>query len=133
MDSRVESISISKGRTWAVWIVIGFFTLFMAMDAVAHIAQPAPVVDAFSRLGIPLHLSAPLGVLVLLCLALYLIPRTAFLGAILLTGYLGGAVAINLRAAAGSFPVVFPVLIGILLWAGLALRKPAVQLLATGA
>ena len=71
----------------------------------------------------PVRLSAGLGVLQLVLLALYLTPSTAVLGAILLTGYLGGAIAIHLRAGLGIFPIVFPLIIGAGFWIGLYLRR----------
>jgi hypothetical protein len=94
----------------------------MVLDAASHLAKPTPVVDAFAQLGLPLHLSVGIGVIALVCTTLYVIPRTSALGAILLTGYLGGAVAIQLRAGAALFPLVFPVLFGALVWIGLFLR-----------
>jgi hypothetical protein len=86
------------------------------------VLKPAPVVEAFAQLGYPLSVSIGLGVLELICLALYLIPRTSVLGAILLTGYLGGAVATQLRVGAGLFPLLFPAILGVLLWGALLLR-----------
>jgi Na+/proline symporter len=84
--------------------------------------KPAPVVEAMSLLGYRDSLSLGIGLLALACLALYLIPRTAVLGAVLLTGYLGGAVAAHVRAGSEPFPVVFPLLLGLLFWARLAAR-----------
>jgi hypothetical protein len=65
-----------------------------------------------------------IGVLLLVCTAIYSIPKTAVLGAILLTGYLGGATAIHVRAASGAFPIAFSVVFGVLAWVGLVLREP---------
>ena len=104
-----------------------FVVLFMVFDGVIHVLKPAPVVDAFAKLGYPLSASVGLGVLELVFTALYAIPRTAALGAVLLSAYLGGAIATQLRVGAGWFPTIFPVLIGALLWAGLALRDPRVR------
>ena len=74
--------------------------------------------EAFARLGFPLSLSVELGIIELVCLALYVIPRTSILGAILLTGYLGGAVATHLRVGDPLFDTIFPILIGALVWGG---------------
>ena len=115
------------GMTLAGRAVSGVFAVMMTFDAVAHLMKPAPVLDAFIKLGMPIKFSAGLGVLVLLCVLLYLISGTAVLGALLLTGYLGGAVAIHLRAQDGTFALVFPVLVGALMWAGLLLRRPQLQ------
>jgi hypothetical protein len=84
--------------------------------------KPAPVVEAFTQLGYPLSTAVGLGVLELVCVALYVIPRTSILGAILLTGYLGGAVATQLRVGAVLFNLLFPVIHGVLLWGALVLR-----------
>jgi hypothetical protein len=104
-----------------------FVVLFMIFDGVIHVLKPALVVDAFAQLGYPLGASVTLGILELAFTALYAIPRTAALGAVLLSAYLGGAVATQLRAGAGWFPTIFPVLIGALLWGGLALRDARVR------
>jgi len=106
-----------------------FVVLFMIFDGVIHVLKPAPVVDAFAQLGYPLGASVTLGILELAFTALYAIPRTAALGAVLLSAYLGGAVATQLRAGAGWFPTIFPVLIGAILWAGIALRDARVRAL----
>jgi uncharacterized protein YjeT (DUF2065 family) len=113
---------ISKGRLWTGRIITAFVALFLIFDGVIHILKPAPVAEAFTQLGYPLSTSVGLGVLELGCLALYLIPRTSILGAILLTGYLGGATATQLRVGAGLFNLLFPALLGVLLWGALVLR-----------
>jgi hypothetical protein len=88
-----------------------------------HLMKPAPVIEAFNRLGLPVGLSTGLGVLELVLVILYLVPMTAVSGAILLTGYLGGAVAIQLRAGSSAFETVFPVILGVGFWLGLFLRS----------
>ena len=99
--------------------LVGLVTLFMLTDAVMHLLVPAPVLDAFRRLEFPTALAVPLGVIELICVAAYVWPRSAVLGAILLTGYLGGATAINLRVGDPTFETLFPVIIG-----ALALGRP---------
>lgn len=101
--------------------------LFMVFDGVIHVAKPTPVVDAFAQLGVPLHLSLSLGLIELAFTALFAIPRTSVLGALLLTAYLGGATATQVRVEAGWFQTIFPSLIGALLWGGLALRNARVR------
>jgi hypothetical protein len=108
-------------RVWSGRIVVGLISLFLFMDAVVHILKIQPVLEAFEKLSLPIALSLPLGILVLLCLLILAIPRTRLLGAVLLTGYLGGAIAIHLRAGSTAFEVIFPVIIGSLLWIGLYL------------
>ena len=116
--------------SWPGRVLSGLVVAFIVFDGVIHIAKPAPVVEAFAQLGYPLRLSVGLGVLELVFTLLYAIPRTAFIGALLLTAYLGGAIATQLRVDAGWFPTVFPVIVAALLWTGLALRDPRIRQLA---
>ncbi|HUA20362.1 MAG TPA: DoxX family protein [Bryobacteraceae bacterium] len=109
-------------RLWAGRIVSAVPALFLVLDAAMHIAKPDPVVQAFTQLGFPLNLAVPLGVTELLLVALFVVPRTSLLGAILLTGYLGGAVASHVRVGDPTFQTIFPILVGALLWGGLFLR-----------
>jgi hypothetical protein len=98
--------------------------LFLLFDGVIKLMRVPPVVEAFARLGYPDSLATGIGLLELVCLALYVVPRTAVLGAILLTGLLGGAVATHLRVGDPLFShVLFPIDVGALLWAGLYLRE----------
>lgn len=116
---------ISKSRLWTGRVIGALIAAFMLLDAAMKFAKPAPVAAAFVRTGWPLELSVTLGVLLLLSTILYLVPRTAVLGAILLTGYLGGAVATNLRLENPLFShTLFPVYFGILVWLALWLRDP---------
>ena len=91
--------------------------------------KPPFVVEATLQLGYPESAVIGIGVVLLLCTLFYVIPRTSILGAILLTGYLGGAVASNVRAAARIFNAAFPILFGVLVWAGLVLRNKRLELL----
>jgi hypothetical protein len=111
-----------KKTRWAGRILIALSVLFLLFDAAGHLIVPAAVVEAFNRLGYPLSLSPALAIIELVCLIAYVIPRTAILGAILLTGYLGGAVATHLRVRDPLFDTLFPILFGVLVWAGLYLR-----------
>jgi hypothetical protein len=109
---------------WAGWIITGLVILFLAFDGATKIIKVAPVVEAAEKLGVPQHKLLGIGVVLLACTAIYTIPQTAVLGAILLTGYLGGAVAIHARAGSGAFPIVFSIAFGVLAWVGLVLREP---------
>jgi hypothetical protein len=121
MHTQAATGSKWKARTgWALTALIGAFMVF---DGVGKLMMPAPVVEATGRLGFPLSLIPGVGLLLLACTLAYLVPRTAILGAILLTGFLGGAVAIQLRAGSPLFENLFPVLFGILMWAGVYLRE----------
>jgi len=119
---------MSKGRLWTGRVLSALVALFMVFDGVIHVLRIAPVVEAFAQLGYPLGASSTLGVIELICVALYLVPRTAALGAILLTGYLGGAIATQVRVGAPLFSTtLFPVYVGLLLWGGLYLRDERVS------
>jgi hypothetical protein len=112
-----------KVRLWTGHALSALAVLFLLFDAAGKFAMPQPVVDAFARLGIPTSLGTSVGTLLLVSTVLYAIPRTAVLGAVLLTGYLGGAVAIQMRAGSSTFETVFPVLLGVIVWAGVFLRE----------
>ena len=117
-----QTAPVSKGRLWAGRIISWLPALFLLLDAVMKFVKPKPVIDGTVKLGYSESVIVPLGIVLLVCTVLYLIPKTAVLGAILLTGYLGGAVATHVRAQEGLFPVIFPVIVGALLWLGLYLR-----------
>ena len=112
----------ANATVWTGRVLSILAALFMTMDAVMHLARPAPVAASFAQLGVPLGMSVPIGIIALVCVSLYAVPRTALVGAVLLTGYLGGAIAIQARAGAAIFPTVFPLIIGALVWGGLWLR-----------
>ena len=122
-------VTVTKKRLWAGRILSFLPALFLLFDGIMKLVKPAVVVEATVRLGYPERVILPLGVVLVTCTLIYLIPRTAVLGAILLTGYLGGAVATHVRAAQGWFEILFPVVFGILLWGGLALRDDRVRAL----
>ena len=99
--------------------------LFLLFDSAIKLALIQPVVDSFGKIGWPVHLAPTLGAVELLCLLLYLVPRTAPLGALLFTAYLGGAVATHARIESPLLThTLFPVYVALLLWAGLLLRRP---------
>ena len=97
--------------------------LFLAWDGIIKLMMIQPVIDSFRSLGYPDGIGFGIGILELACLTLYVIPRTSILGAVLLTGYLGGATATHLRLGNPFFThTLFPFYVGLLLWAGLFLR-----------
>jgi len=100
--------------------------LLFVFSAMMKLLRPPAVLQGFSQLGLPEKLALPLGILELACTIVYLIPRTSVLGAILLTGYLGGATLTHLRVGQPAF---MPVLIGVLVWGGLFLRDPRLKAL----
>lgn len=109
---------------WTGWIISGFVALFLTFDGVTKVVGVAPVVDASQKLGIPSNQLLGIGIVLLACTAIYSVPQTAILGAILLTGYLGGATAIQVRSGGGAFAVAFSIAFGVLTWLGLVLREP---------
>ena len=119
--------SISNKKVWAGRILGGLPTLFLLVDGGMKLFKPRVVVEATIQLGYPVSVIVGLGVVLLASTLLYLFPRTAILGAILSTGYLGGAVASQVRVKAVSFNIILPVLLGALLWGGLWLRDRRLQ------
>ena len=120
---------ISKGTLWAGRIISGLPALFLLMDGAMKLFKPAFVVDATVKLGYPENVIIPIGVVLIICTILYLIPKTSVLGAILLTGYLGGAVATHVRTGESLFSIVFPVIFGVMLWLALYLNDPRLRAL----
>jgi hypothetical protein len=105
-------------------VVTGLVGLFLAFDGITKTIRVTPVMEACQKMGIGSDMVVGIGILLLACTALYLTPKTAILGAILLTGYLGGATATHLIAKSGIFPITFAIGFGVLVWAGLILRRP---------
>jgi hypothetical protein len=108
-------------------IISGFAALFLLADGVLRTVRFQPYVDGTVQFGYPAHLATPIGVVLVVCTLLYLIPRTTVLGAILLTGYLGGATASHVRMEDPFF--LFAAVFGVLVWAGLYLREPRLRAL----
>ena len=126
IQANAPVVTTSSKALWTGRILSGLVALFLLVDAGFKLIRPlpAPVVETFGKLGYPVEFAAGLGILLLSCVALYLIPCTSVLGAILLTGYLGGAVASHLRVGDPWFShVLFPVYIGLFIWGGLYLRE----------
>jgi DoxX-like family len=118
---------VSKGSLWAGRVVTALIVLFMLFDSAVKVLKLAPAMEGTIKLGYPASVVFPLGVVLLACTVLYAIPRTAILGAILLTGYLGGAVATEVRVQSASF--WFAVLFGVLVWLGIYLRDSQLRAL----
>ncbi len=117
-------------RPWAGIIVSGIPALFLLMDSIGKFARPEPVVSGTLELGYAEGVILPLGIVLLVSTLLYVFPKTSVLGAILLTGYLGGAVATHVRVGSPLFThQLFPVYLGVLLWLGLYLRDVRIRAL----
>jgi hypothetical protein len=117
--------TVSKGALWSGRALSGIAVLFLAFDSLGKLLRVQPVVEGTVQLGYPTTVIFGLGVTLLTCVIVYLIPRTSLLGAVLLTGYLGGAVASQVRIESPLFThVLFPTYIAALIWGGLMLRDP---------
>ena len=129
-ESEFETALVSKGGLWTGRILSLLSILFFLMDAVMKVLKPAFVVDATVKLGYQEGVIQGLGIALLIGTILYAIPSTSVLGAILLTGYLGGAVASNVRVGNPLFSnVLFPVYFALVLWGGLYLRDKRLRAL----
>ena len=122
MNSDSELAPRSKAAVWSGRILSGLVGLFMLVDGAMKLFKPKFVVDATVQLGYRESVIVPLGIALTISSLLYLIPRTTVLGAILLTGYLGGAVDANVRSGQGALGISFPVIFGVVVWTGLVLR-----------
>ena len=134
MAAQTESISntalISNKALWAGRILSGLVVAFLLLDGAIKLIPLDIVVQTSQELGIPVHLARTLGVLTLVGTILYAIPRTSVLGAILLTGYLGGAIYTHVRAGSPLLThTLFGVYLGLLIWGGLWLRDDRVRAL----
>jgi uncharacterized membrane protein len=124
--SHAETVPASKVMLWSGRVISGLIVSFLLFDAIIKVIKLAPAVEATTRLGYPVSVLVPIGIALLVSTVLYAIPRTAML-AILLTGYLGGATATQVRV--GDPWLLLPVVFGVLLWAGLFLRDARLRAL----
>jgi hypothetical protein len=130
MQTAVQAAPVSNKALWTGRIVSGLVSLFLLFDAVGKLMRADVVLQAFDKLGYQRSVSIGIGTVLLICVAIYVIPRTSILGAILLTGYLGGAVATHVRVGNPLFShALFPVYMGILIWGGLFLRDERLRAL----
>lgn len=132
MTKTNKGTDMSKRRVWAARIMGGAAIVFMLMDGIGKLVGPAPVVETTLGLGFTERHMAVMGVLGLLSTLLYAVPRTSLAGALLLTGYLGGAIAAQLRVDAPLFShILFPLYIAILCWGAIWLRDDRLHKLLT--
>lgn len=129
MTALAEPITarVSKGSLWAGWILGLLPVALLLFSASGKVLHAGAVVEGFHKFGYADRVILPLGIVEVACAVLYLIPRTAVLGAVLLTGYLGGAVATHFRIGDPAF--VMPALCGVVLWLGLFLRDRRLRVL----
>ena len=131
MTTTLTDTSAQPGRK-TVWIARAVYvltTLFMLFDCGGKYFMAPGVADAFQRQGMPLSFAPAIATLLLVLTVLYVVPRTSVLGAVLLTGYFGGAYACNFRAGFSPFETLFPVIFGALMWAPIYLLEPRVRVL----
>ena len=124
----MEILAASKTGLWTGRVMTTLFSLFLLMDAGMKLVPLAPVTETMTRMQLPVAMARPIGIIELICLALFLWPRTAVLGAVLFTGVFGGAIASHWRL---GDPLVshtlFGVYLGVLMWGGLWLRDPQLR------
>ena len=127
MQSDTAVAGSSRKMIWAGRIVSALPVMLLIFSGCMKLGKPPAVVQGFNRFGYPERLLLPLGIVEITCTIIYLIPRISVLGAILLTGYLGGAVATHVRMLDPSF--VMPFIAGVLVWLGLFLREQRLRAL----
>ena len=123
MQSLTQAGPVSKGRLWTGRIISAVVVLFLLFDSITKVLKVRAVIEASAQLGYPANTIFTIGIILLVCTMFYIIPQTAVLGAILLTGYLGGAVAANLRIGTSMFNTLFPIVFAALAWTGIFLRE----------
>ena len=127
MSSTPQARPVSSGMLWTGRIITVLVGLFLLFDSGVKLIKAPSAVQGTIQLGYPESAVVPIGVTLLVSLVLYLVPRTSILGAILLTGYLGGATATMVRVSSPWVPM--PVVVGMLVWAGLYFRDPQLRTL----
>lgn len=128
MSATVLHRQMGSTQLWAGRIISSLVILFLVFDSVIKLMQIEPVKASFAGLGYPVTIAPVIGIIEAICVVLYVIPRTAILGAVLLTGLLGGAIASHLRLGDPMFThVLFGVYVGVLAWAALWLRDASLR------
>jgi hypothetical protein len=123
MQSNTQVAAVSNKTLWAGRIISALPVVFLLVDGVMKVIKAPVAVEGSIQLGYPEKVVVAIGVVLLICTLLYVIPQTSILGAILLTGYLGGAIATHMRVGNPLFThVLFPVYVGVMVWGGLFLR-----------
>ncbi len=124
MATTTQAQSRSNKTRWAGRILSGLAVLFLLWDGTIKVLALTPVLEAFTRLGYPVSVAVGIGILELVCVAAYVIPRTSVLGAVLLTGFLGGAISTHVRVEDPFLThTFFPIYVAALIWGGLVLRN----------
>jgi DoxX-like family len=130
MHSRSDIAQRRTGRIWTGTILSGIAVLFLLFDSIGKLLKVAPVVEGTAQLGYSEGVIQPIGLILLICVVAYVIPRTSIVGAILLTGYMGGAIATHVRVGSPLLThELFPVYVAALVWGGVFLRDERLRLL----
>lgn len=130
MSAPSQTVAVTRGRAVTGHILTALVALFLIVDTLGKVLQLAPAVEGTATLGYPPGSVLWIGIIELVCVVLYLVPRTAVLGALVLTGYLGGAIATHVRVGNPLFThILFPIYIALLIWGGLFLREPRLRAL----
>jgi DoxX-like family len=129
MSPVTELAATSKAMLWTGRVISGLVVLFMLFDSITKIIKIPQVIDATVKVGFSASTVVPIGITLLVCVILYVIPQTSVLGAILLVGYLGGAVCTDVRSGQPVFNSAFAITFGVLTWLGLYLREPRLRAL----
>lgn len=129
MQSATQAVPSSSRIAWASYLLSAPVVLFLLLDSVIKVLRLDAAVEATVQLGYPESAVAGIGLVLLVCIVLYVIPQTSVLGAICLTGYLGGAIATHVRVGSDLFALIFPAILGALLWGGLFLRDERLRAL----
>jgi DoxX-like family len=127
MESRTEGRQVSKGALWSSYILEGLIVLLLTFDWGTKVLKVKSVVEQAAKSGFSADTIFNVGVILLICTIIYVIPRTAVLGAILLTGYLGGAVEANWQGGQPLPLILFPAIFGVLIWLTIYLRDSRVR------
>jgi hypothetical protein len=130
MQSTVQALPVSKKNLWAGRVMSALPVLLLLFSGIMKLTGMAAVLEGFAKLGYPASLILGIGIVEIACVVLYVIPRTAVLGAILVTGYLGGAVATHVRVGDPLFSqALMPFYLGVLVWGGIYLRDDRLRAL----
>lgn len=129
MQSGAQTAPTSKGMLWAGRVISGPAILFLVFDGVTKVLKVPAVMKAAAELKFSDGQIVAIGIILLICTAIYAIPRTAILGAVLLTGYLGGAISIQMHAGNPIFETLFPGIFDVLVWSGIFFRDRRLRML----
>ena len=130
MITNLSPAPLSKVWVWTGRVLSGLIVVFMLVDGIGKVLKIQPVLDAFAEMNFPVKLAVPIGLIDIVCAVLFAIPRTAVLGAVLLTGLLGGAIATHFRLESPLFShTLFGLYLGLIAWGALYLREPRLRAL----